>query len=288
MKTCVSSYSFNNLLRSGEYDQLSLMKKVKDMGFDAIEFTDLNPPKGIGIEDFAKQIREESEKINLPVANYTIGGEFLNCESLDAEVERLHRCVDIAQILGASGMRHDATGGFKGVDRTYKGFDQALRVLVEGCRRVTDYATEKGIVTMVENHGFFCQDSLRVESLVTGVGKENFGVLLDMGNFLCVDEAPELACSLLAPFVKHVHCKDFHVKSGNEPNPGEGFFMSRGGNYLRGAIVGHGNVPVKQCLAVVAREGYKGYVSIEFEGMEENIKAMEIGLDNLKSYIDSL
>ena len=35
MKTCVSSYSFQPLLKSGELNQLELISKVKEMGFDA-------------------------------------------------------------------------------------------------------------------------------------------------------------------------------------------------------------------------------------------------------------
>ncbi len=286
MKTCVSSYSFNQLLKNGEHTQLTLIKEVKNMGFDAIEFTNLEPTDGLSTTDFAQLLREESDKQKLPIANYTIGAELLNCPSLDDEVARLFEQVDIAAILGVKGVRHDATGGYKGIDKTYKSFDQALRVLVEGCRRVTEYAGEKGIVTMVENHGFFCQDSDRCEKLVTGVAKENFGMLLDMGNFLCADEAPELAFGRLAPFAKHVHCKDFHVKSGQGLNPGAGFFTSRAGNYLRGAIVGHGDVPVLQCLSILRKNGYEGYVSIEFEGIEENKMAIETGLNNLERFID--
>lgn len=286
MKTCVSSYSFNKLLKNGEHTQLSLIKEVKDMGFDAIEFTDLEPTQGVSITDFAHLLREESDKHNLPIANYTIGAELLNCPNLDDEIARLFEQVDIAAILGVKGMRHDATGGYQGVDKTYKSFDQALRVLTEGCRRVTEYAAEKGVVTMVENHGFFCQDSDRCEKLVTGVGKENFGMLLDMGNFLCADEAPELAFGRLAPFAKHVHSKDFHIKSGQDFNPGAGFFTSRAGNYLRGAIVGHGNVPVLQCLSILKKNAYEGYVSIEFEGIEENRMAIETGLNNLERFIE--
>ena len=286
MKTCVSSYSFNKLLKSGEYTQLTLIKEVKSMGFDAIEFTNLDPPEGVSMIDFAQMIRSESDNRKLPVADYTIGAELLNCANLDDEVARLCEQVDIAVILGAKGMRHDATGGYKGVEKSYKSFDQALRALIEGCRRVTEYAGEKGIKTMVENHGFFCQESERIEKLVTGVGKENFGVLLDMGNFLCADEAPELATGRLAPFVKHVHCKDFHVKSGQGVNPGGGFFTSRAGNFLRGAIVGHGDVPVLQCLSILNKNGYDGYVSIEFEGIEENMMAIETGLNNLERFIE--
>ena len=286
MKTCVSSYSFNKLLKSGEYTQLSLIKLVKKMGFDAFELTDLEPPKGTSAIEYAHLLREESDKHKLPIASYTIGADLLNCESLDDEVARLCEQVDIAAILGVKGMRHDATGGYQGTEKTYKSFDQALRVLIEGCRRVTEYAAEKGIVTMVENHGFFCQESERCEKLVTGVGKENFGMLLDMGNFLCADEAPELAFGRLAPFAKHVHSKDFHVKSGEGFNPGAGFFTSRGGNYLRGAIVGHGDVPILQCLSIMKKSGYEGYVSIEFEGIEENMMAIETGLSNLEKLIE--
>lgn len=286
MKTCVSSYSFSKLVNSGEFTQLSLIKKVKDMDFDAIEFTNLMPPKGMTDADFAYQLREESERCKLPIANYTIGADLLNCPNLDDEVSRLAGEVDIAFILGAKGMRHDATGGFKGPEKTYKSFYEALPALIEGCRRVTEYAASKGIKTMVENHGYFCQESARVEQLVSGVGNENFGVLLDMGNFLCADEAPELAFGRLALFAKHIHAKDFHVKSGQGVNPGMGFFTSRAGNFLRGAIVGHGAVPVVQCLSILKKNGYDGYVSIEFEGIEENLMAIETGLNNLERFIE--
>ena len=54
MKTCVSRYSFQPLLKSGELNQLELISKVKDMGFDAIEFIDLSPHNGMEVKDYAK------------------------------------------------------------------------------------------------------------------------------------------------------------------------------------------------------------------------------------------
>ena len=138
---------------------------------------------------------------------------------------------------------------------------------------------------MVENHGFFCQDSERVEKLVNGVNHPNFGLLIDMGNFLCVDEDPTAALGRLMPYAFHVHAKDFHVKSGNEPNPGEGWFQSRAGNYLRGAIIGHGDVPIVQCLRLMKKADYDGVLSIEFEGIEEPLKGIAIGLENLRRFV---
>lgn len=288
MKTCVSSYSFSSYMRQSGANQLDLIVLAKEMGFDAIEMTDLDAPDGMTKQEFAGLLREESERLSLPIVNYTIGADLLNAPDLDAEVERLCAQVEVAKTLGAFGMRHDATGGFRNNFRRYKTFDSALPTLAEGCRRVTEYAAGLGVTTMVENHGQFCQESTRVEKLVGAVDHSNFGLLVDVGNFLCADEPSVLAVARVAAFARHVHVKDFHVKSGSEPNPGRGFFGTRGGNYLRGAILGHGDVPVYQCLRILREQGYDGYVSIEFEGMEENLPALEIGLENLKNYIAML
>ena len=285
MKTCVSSYSFSSYMDQSGANQLDIMVIAKEMGFDAIEMTDLASPDGMTKEEFASVLREESERLSLPIVNYTIGADLLNVPDIPAEIDRLRAQARVAQILGAKGMRHDATGGYRNVFRRYKTFDSALPTLADGCRAVTEYAAELGVVTMVENHGRFCQESTRVEKLVGAVDHSNFGLLVDVGNFLCADEAPVSAVARVAPFARHVHVKDFHIKSGSEPAPGRGFFGTRAGNYLRGAILGHGNVPVYQCLRILHEQDYDGYVSIEFEGIEENLPALEIALENLQTYI---
>lgn len=285
MKIGVSSYSFQQLISAGKETQLSIMKIAKDMGFDGIEFIDLDPPEGVSEAQYAEMIREESEKLSLPVTAYTISANLLKDTGVDAEVERICRKVDIAKILGADKLRHDAAWSVPDDIRAFAGFEQVLPVLVDGCRRVTEYAQAKGITTMIENHGFFCQDSERVEKIINGVGNANFGILLDIGNFACADENSALAAGRLAPYIKHVHAKDFHLKNGNGYDPGSGFFKSRGGNYLRGSIIGHGDIPVMQCLSIVKNSGYDGYVSIEFEGLEDCIKGIEIGFENLRKML---
>lgn len=288
MKIGVSSYSFQQLISSGKETQLSIMKAAKDMGFDGIEFIDLSPAEGVSEAEYAAMIREESEKLSLPVTAYTISANLLNDTGLDAEVERICNKVDVAEILGAKIMRHDAAWGMPENMKASAGFEQILPTLVDGCRRVTEYAQAKGITTCIENHGFFCQDSERVEKIITGVGNSNFGVLLDIGNFCCVDENSASAAGRLAPYIKHVHAKDFHIKSGNGLNPGKGFFKSRGGNYLRGSIIGHGDIPVMQCISIAKNSGYDGFVSIEFEGLENCLDGIEIGLENLRKMIEMI
>jgi len=271
MQISVSSYSFHKT----DTSPLERLRLAKELGFAAIEFTDVDM-------ETALRLREESEKLHFPIICYTVGADFLQAQSVEAEAERLFAQVDIAQALGVHLMRHDATRGFPPFRAAHSGFQEALPLLAQGCRLVTEYAAEKSIVTMVENHGYFCQDSARVAALVGAVGHPNFGALVDIGNFLCADEDPALATGNLAAMALHVHAKDFHVKPGGGDDPGKGWFRSRGGNYLRGAIIGHGNVPVRQCLGNLQRAGYEGYVSIEFEGMEDCETALRIGRENLE------
>lgn len=288
MKIGVSSYSYQQLINAGTETQLSIMKLAKEAGFDGIEFTDLSAPEGMTEVEYASLIREESEKLSLPVIAYTIGANLLGERSLDEEVERVCRKVDIAEILGANKLRHDAAWSMPEDIKAYAGFEQILPILTDGCRKITDYAEKKGIATMIENHGFFCQDSSKVERIITGTASPNFGALIDIGNFCCADENSSVAVGNLARYAKHVHAKDFHIKSGNGLNPGKGFFKSRGGNYLRGSIIGHGDIPVFQCLSILKSSGYDGFVSVEFEGLENCLDGISIGYNNLKSMIEML
>lgn len=286
MKIGVSSYSFSQCVSKGVMGQLDIIPKAREMGFDVIEFSTLVLPPGETPLSFAPRVREACDKVGLPIANYTIGADFLNGSGGNwrAEVERLKDEVRVAKILGSTGMRHDATRGFAAEHRGPRGFDDALPTLIQGCRAVTEFAADLGIRTMVENHGFFCQDSERVEKLANGVNHPNFGLLADMGNFLCADDEPTRALGRVMPLAFHVHAKDFHVKPGHGPNPGQGWFRSRAGHFLRGSIIGHGDVPIAQCLGIMKRAGYDGVLSIEFEGLEDPLMGIAVGLANLRRF----
>ncbi len=287
MQIGVSSYSYSRLVRTGRMLEIEVPEKAKEMGFDVLEFSTISVPEGKKLEDFAGELKEECDRVGIPIANYTIGADFLKGSggNIDAEVERVKGEVRLAEILGVPGMRHDASRGFPDDHKRARGFDDAVAILAEGCRAVTEYAAERGIKTMVENHGHFCQDSVRLEKLINAVDHPNFGALVDMGNFVCVDEDPAEAVGRLMPYAFHIHAKDFHLKPGTHPRPGVGWSLTRGGNYCRGAIIGHGDVPVVQCLRIMNESGYDGVLSIEFEGMEDVLKGIEIGHANLRRFV---
>ncbi len=284
MKVSVTSYSYSQAIKGDEFSIFDAMDHAKQVGAEGFEFSGFSVPEGKTKQEQAQALRDYSDKIGLPIVAYAIGANFMN-EDLDAEVEKTCREADIAKILGAPVMRHDVAGGFQDWYTGVRTFPAVLPRLAEGCRRVTEYAAKLGIRTCSENHGRFVQDSDRIVALVTAVANINYGALCDVGNFLCADDDSAVAVGKVAPFTYHVHAKDFLWKSGMENNPGRGWFATRAGNYLRGTIVGHGVVPVRQDIRILKEAKYDGFVTLEFEGMEKPLEAIEIGVENLKDYI---
>lgn len=280
MKTAVSSYSFSQYINSGKMTQFDCVAKAKEMGFDAIEFIDL---AGDTLEEqkaYAAKIRAEAERVGIEIVAYTIGAcLFKDTQTeMDAEVERLKNQLDVAAILGAKVMRHDVC--YK-ITKTGDGrsFDMMLPHIAESARKVTEYAATLGIKTCTENHGHIAQDSERVERLFNAVHHDNYGLLVDMGNFICVDEDPRKAVSRVAPYAVHVHVKDMLYR---ETPAGNGWWMTRGCNYFKGTVVGDGDIPVKKCMEILKHAGYDGVFSIEYEAEGDCIDGIARGLANLK------
>jgi sugar phosphate isomerase/epimerase len=123
--------------------------------------------------------------------------------------------------------------------------------------------------------------------LVQAVGRPNYKTTLDVGNFLCVDEDPVDAVRKNIPFASMVHLKDFYYRPADR-DPGEGWFPTASGNHLRGAIVGQGDIDMWKVIEVVRKSGYDGYVSIEFEGMEDCRLGSKIGMENARRIWDSV
>ncbi|MFM7679412.1 MAG: sugar phosphate isomerase/epimerase family protein, partial [Roseiflexaceae bacterium] len=247
----ISSYSFARLMKKG-MTYIEAASSAKAMGYDVFEVEGLRLPAGTDRLAYAHQLKAHCQAIGITVGNFTVGADFLTGSGgdTDREIARVKDEIAIAVALGAPGMRHDATFGFPAHARR-KSFADALPTLIRACREVSEYAAAHGVKTMVENHGFMVQDADRVEQLVCGVAHDNFGLLLDMGNFLCADESPAVAFGKLAPYAFHVHAKDFYVRDGALPNPGDGWFTSRAGHYLAGTVVGFGVVPVVQCVTIM-------------------------------------
>jgi len=275
MKIGVSSYSFSKYMKHTGCNYFKICDLAKEMGFDGIEFIDLSLEVQAAESEaaLADEIREYCAKIELPIVAYTVNADFIEREN---EVERLKGKVDVAAHLGAKVLRHDVSW------RRDIPWREIIDRVADDVRAVAEYAQEKGVKTCTENHGYVMQDANRIEELILRVNHPNYGWLVDMGNFLCADEEPMHALPIAAKYAFHAHAKDFLYK---RTAPSDGWFPTRNGASLRGTVVGHGVVPIPECVAELRKADYDGFLSLEFEGMEENLTALRCGLQYLRSVV---
>lgn len=279
MKFGVSTYSLVSAIHSGHMSIADVIQFIAEIGGEHVEIV----PIGYSLTEdpgLIEVITATAAAAGIEVSNYAIGANFLTEDeaALTFEVERVKREVEIAAKLGVSFMRHDVAST---PDVSIAHFNAVLPQLAAACRTIADYAAGFGITTSVENHGYFIQNSDRVQALLQAVDRANFKTTLDIGNFMCADEDSPAAVRNNLPFASVVHFKDFYHRPSYQ-NPGEGWFQTTAGNYLRGAIVGQGDIDMREVVRLVKSSGYDGYVSLEFEGLEECRQGTRIGLDNLR------
>lgn len=287
MKISVSSYSYAAYAKKNHATYEQLCDIAKEQGFDGIEFIDLDSPLFGYTGDMlpvARRIREHCEKIGLQVVAYTVYANLLS-DDMEAEMQRLRRRVDEAEALGARVMRHDACQAPRKLPRYH--YTDAIREMTPYIRELTEYARSKGIRTCTENHGRYFQQANRVEALIRAVNNDNYGWLVDVGNFMSVDADVISSVKTGLPYAFHVHFKDNIFKPGTQVMP-YGFRTTLHGNYLRSTVIGHGDVPVQQCVRMLKDAGYDGFVTVEFEGWEDNLMAVEGGQKNLRLFAESV
>jgi sugar phosphate isomerase/epimerase len=263
-------------------DVLGAIRWIAENGGEFVELS----PSGYDLTDnpeLVKAVVKEAASAGIDIASYTIGANFIQEteEAYEKEIERVMRQVDIAGALGVTRMRHDA-GNRPVPENTIENLEKDLPKLADACRRVADHAKQYGITTSVENHGYHMQGSERVQRLILAVDRDNFRTTMDIGNFLCVDEDPVSAVKNNVSFASMIHFKDFYIRDESRGMGEEGWFQSSHGRRLRGAIVGHGDIDIPAVLKVIKDFGYDGYISIEFEGMEDCELGSRIGMANVK------
>lgn len=290
MQLSVSTYSLSRWRRENRKTLEQSIDVIAELGVPGIEFSGLDEKAADNPVRRAGQIRRRCEKRGLKVVSYCVGAELL-CppEAQRKVIDRLKQDVDVAAELGAPSMRHDVTRGFKSYEG-YAGpqtFASALKVVVPAVREIADYGQTRSVKTTLENHGFYMQASERVEKLIQKVNHPNYGLTMDMGNFLCVNEDPVQAVRRAVKYAVMAHVKDFHVRN-KKTMPPSGWFATPTPIALRGAIVGHGAVDIPAQLKILKQAGYTGFLSLEFEGMEEPRRAVQLGLEYLRLQLEKL
>ena len=294
MKIGLSLYSVNREILAGRMTLPSAIEWAAAQGAECVELVPFSykferDDGGIDHETIA-DAKKAAASAGVELVNYSILADLCSEDDavFEAEIRRVTRHVDIAAELGLPRMRHDISSFRRTREELgVTHFERLFPRMVEGASRIAEYASARGVTTMLENHGFFVNGCDRCERLVRSVNRDNYKMLLDTGNIVCVDEDPVAAAQKLSPLCEMIHLKDFYIRRRDpgdttEFDCGGSWFRSNAGRYLRGSILGQGDLDVYAILGAIKASGFQKNIAIEFEGFEDSLYASRVSMDNAR------
>jgi len=236
MKLCFST------LGCPDWNLARIAERAKHYGFDGVELRiggekhidpALSPDQRAGI----KRLFAEAGLAIASVGGYT---QFAGIDNpaVKEQCDRLIRNVNLARDIGAPCVRTFIGEGDGGKVSAYG---------VASLREACDWAHAQGVTVLIETHDALSAGK-QVKVLLDAIGSAGLGILWDIHHTVRAGETPEETCALLGTAIKHVHLKD------------------AGANHaLR--LPGDGILPIGEAVRALARHGYDGFLSFEWEKM---------------------
>lgn len=216
-------------------------------GYDGVELrgyrSEMNLP---GMPEFTTDLSKtiaKFDKAGIQVSALGSGVKLLNPPGKDeAAVAEVAAYAQLGRDMGVSTIRIFG-GAFEGRSR-----DQGLQAGVENLARMAELA---GSVTIaLETHDDWSDSSL-VGEAVSRVGAPNVKALWDLHHpFRQKGESPATTHANMGAFTSYVHIKDSYVGPDGKPA------------YV---LPGEGDVPLAEMIGLLAKSGYDGYLSAEWE-----------------------
>ena len=229
------------------------------------------------------QVMEALEKHQIKVSCYSASNNFVSTDSKirQEQLKEVTDSIDMAVYLSAPVVRV-FSGEITEDNVTY---EQGLDYVIDGLTKAAQYAESKGVTLCLENHGLFAGRSDQVIDIIRKVGSPALRSTFDTGNFLLVGQDPNDAIDHLKDYVKHVHIKDFQKVSADEDKE---VYKALNGENFQGKIPGEGEVDLHYVLSKIKSTGYDGWISVEFEGIEDPKEGSTCSVEYVNQLLESI
>jgi sugar phosphate isomerase/epimerase len=239
---------------------INLLGEIQIEGVDLMD--SLCYPWQYGDKD--KEIREVNkwiEKNGLKLSAIACGNNFAKFKKEEREenVKKVKNAIHEAAELGAPLVRifggyHEDCGGEPGMI-----YANGFEFVLQGLEACLPEAEKYDVVLAIENHGRLPGLSYEIKALINHFNSPYFKCMFDCANFLANNmnetEDPLKAYELLKDDIVHCHVKDWGKPFG-------AMAERRVAAYPAGA---GGIVPLRQFFALLERDGFEGYCSLEYE-----------------------
>lgn len=255
-KLSLAQWSLHREVREQGVSPFLFAQSAKDMGFEGLEYVSQLYNKEVeklGFDTVIDSLKVLSESVGVENVLIMVDGEGdladPDLEKRNLAVENHKKWIDAAQKLGAHSIRVNTFGTNE--PELWK------EVVVDGLKKLSTYAATKHINVLCENHGWLSSDAPKLVDAIKTVNMTNCGTLPDFGNWCikrakgekwgdCLEEYPDKynGIKIMMPLAKAISakCYDFD-NAGNETT-----------------------IDFARMLSIIKNSGYKGYISVEYEG----------------------
>jgi L-ribulose-5-phosphate 3-epimerase len=267
----VSTYSFWQFNGPKENVPIEMcIDKAAEMGFDGIEFLLMQ----MASEDnsYLQMLKRKAFHAGLDIMGFSThqGFVFADRQTREDEIAKTIHQIELGYQLGIPTMRlntgrwksiesFDEFMANKGIEPVPEGHtdDQAFSWTIEAIQRCLPTAEKCGVVLGLENHWGLGRTAEGVLRIVNAVNSPWLQITADTGNFL---ERQYEQLEMLAP-------QTFLVQAKTYFGGGKWYTL---------------DIDYKKVAEIFQKAGYKGYISLEFEGNDNPLEAIPKSLAILR------
>lgn len=241
MKICFST------LGCPEWSWEDIVATAKDFGYDGIEIrgieNELYVPKAKPfLPGEIEGTKRQLEKLGLTIPCITSSCYLNKAEQRQQYIKEAKEYIDVAAKMGIPYVRVLGDTDPKPTEKV------DIHRVISGLEEVGNYAENLGVTVLIETNGVLANSNTMKEVMLHVKG-QSIGVLWDIHHpYRFWSESVVQTYETLKPYIKHIHIKDSMMQEGE----------------VKYKMMGQGDIPMKECLTLLKRDNYQGYLSLEW------------------------
>jgi sugar phosphate isomerase/epimerase len=271
MRLSCLTLSFQNQFRTGKMDMFSFIRQCRALDLDGIDphMSSLASTE----REYLKRLRRAALDAGLSISSLCVSTEFgRRREAIPGELEKARQAMEVGLFLGAPLLRV-----FVGSAPSPELAEEAFRWGADALRRCAEIGAELGMPVALQNHSGLTSTGDDMLRFYKAVNHPNFTLLLDTGHFTGRDgpRGPKRAghtyedyyrsIEQVAPLTQFVRAKLYELdERGRE-------------RYI----------DYNRVFSILRGVHFNGFVSLVYEGEQDEMTAIPRGVRFLRSFVSA-
>jgi sugar phosphate isomerase/epimerase len=243
------AYSYGSYLGKGKMTMEQFIVEAVNLGVLGVDITTywLKSTEPA----YLSSLRNFTYRHGMPFSGLAIGADLCQPEGPKRKevIEIVRKWVDATELAGASHLRVFGDKLPAGATE-----EQGVQWVIETMKPACEYAASKGVILGLETHSGLSTRAANIVAILHGVDSPYAGCNLDISNFR---ENPYEQIQTCLPYATHAHIRDFY---GEPKKP----------------------LDLDRVWQMFAQSGYKGYMSVEYEGEEDAMSGVPKLINKIK------